>query len=175
LQGTRTIQKGIDAKQQILNEIGKDKADLIEPVEIDLSTLQKVRDFAELFRKRADTKLNILINNAGIQALKKRYTADGFEENFGINYLAHFLLTLLLLPFLEDTARLTGIPPRIVHVSSESHRMVAEVDFEDWSMEKVEFETHRAYGISKLGNLLFSRELNEINSKKKNNKLKLRD
>jgi len=161
LLGARTMEKGIQAKKEILEKIGEDKAHLIEPIEINLSSLDHVRTFAQLFQKRADTRLHILMNNAGVKAMSRRHTVDGSEENFGVNHLAPFLLTLLMIPYLEDTAKITGISSRIVNVASNIHYRLQEVDYDDYNSEKIECDGNNFYAKSKLANILCSRELAE--------------
>ncbi|KAI1114877.1 putative short-chain dehydrogenase [Nemania sp. NC0429] len=92
----------------------------IEVIDMDLDSLDSVKNAAQEFLKRSP-KLNVLINNAGVMACPKTITVDGFERQFAVNYLAHFTLTTLLLP-----ALLAGSSPafnsRVVWVSSGGHR-----------------------------------------------------
>src|SRR5258705_4965303 len=90
-----------------------------------------------------------MINNAGVMAPPLTRTADGFELQFGTNHLGHFALTNLLLD------HVTG---RVVTVSSTGHRM-GRIDFDDLNWERKAYRTWRAYGQSKLANLLFTAEL----------------
>lgn len=97
--------------------------------------------------------LDLLINNAGVMALPRRETtADGFEMQFGTNYLGHFALTAGLLPLLRKASE-----PRIVSVSSLAHR-TAFIDFDDLQGARV-YSPWKAYGQSKLAMLIFAREL----------------
>ncbi len=115
---------------------------------LDLSDLASVRAFAETFHKEHD-KLDCLINNAGVMALPRTLTKDGFEMQIGTNHLGHFALTGLLLD------RLTAArEARVVTVSSQAHR-VGTIDFEDMMGER-RYDKWRAYGQSKLANLLFT-------------------
>ena len=91
----------------------------------------------------------MLINNAGVMAIPQRRTADGFEMQFGTNHLGHFALTNLLLPHVTD---------RVVTVSSGAHRM-GRIVFDDLNWERRATGRGRAYGQSKLANLLFMLEL----------------
>ena len=126
-------------------------ADTVEVMELDLADLASVRSFAETFQGRHDGP-DLLVNNAGVMALPHRTTADGFEMQFGTNHLGHFALTGLLLPGL--TAR---PDPRVVTVSSGAHKM-GKIDFGDLQGER-SYKKWKAYGQSKLANLLFAFEL----------------
>jgi NAD(P)-dependent dehydrogenase (short-subunit alcohol dehydrogenase family) len=112
---------------------------------LDLASLASVREFA------ADWKgeLDLLINNAGVMVPPLSRTAEGFELQFGTNHLGHFALTNLLLE------HVTG---RVVTVSSTGHRFGA-IDFADLGWERKPYKAWRAYGQSKLANLLFTAEL----------------
>ena len=93
--------------------------------------------------------IDLLINNAGVMIPPLSRTADGFELQFGTNHLGHFALTNLLLP------NVTG---RVVTVSSDAHRF-GRIDFDDLNWERRRYRRWRAYGQSKLANLLFTAEL----------------
>jgi NAD(P)-dependent dehydrogenase (short-subunit alcohol dehydrogenase family) len=112
---------------------------------LDLASLESVREFAAGWSDPID----ILINNAGIMIPPLSRTADGFELQFGTNHLGHFALTNLLLP------HVTG---RVVSVASGAHRM-GSIDFDDLNWERKSYKAWRAYGQSKLSNLLFTAEL----------------
>ncbi|OEU85989.1 oxidoreductase [Streptomyces abyssalis] len=111
---------------------------------LDLADLASVRAFAEEWQGTLD----LLINNAGVMAIPERRTADGFEMQIGTNHLGHFALTNLLLP------HITG---RVVTVSSTAHRM-GRIAFDDLNSHSG-YSRWRAYGQSKLANLLFTAEL----------------
>jgi NAD(P)-dependent dehydrogenase (short-subunit alcohol dehydrogenase family) len=113
--------------------------------ELDLASLASVREFAAAW----DGEIDLLINNAGVMAPPLTRTADGFELQFGTNHLGHFALTNLLLE------HVTG---RVVTVSSTAHRF-GRIDFEDLNWERKPYNAWRAYGQSKLANLLFTAEL----------------
>src|ERR671910_2289796 len=119
--------------------------------ELDLASLDSVRAFTERFRSKHDG-LDLLINNAGVMAPPRRRTADGFELQFGTNHLGHFLLTTLLLEQMEgrDDAR-------VVTLSSNAHKF-GRIAFGNLSGDRRYFRW-RAYGQSKLANLLFALEL----------------
>ena len=112
---------------------------------LDLTSLASVRAFATDWRGDID----VLVNNAGVMATPERRTADGFELQIGTNHLGHFALTNLLLPQIRE---------RVVTVSSTGHR-VGEIHLDDLNWERRPYHSWRAYGQSKLANLLFTTEL----------------
>ncbi len=112
---------------------------------LDLASLSSVREFAADW----EGEIDLLINNAGVMVPPLGRTADGFELQFGTNHLGHFALTNLLLE------HITG---RVVSVSSTAHRF-GSIDFEDLNWERRSYKAWRAYGQSKLANLLFTSEL----------------
>ncbi len=120
-------------------------------MQLDLSDLDSVRRFAEAFRAK-HSRLDLLINNAGIMVPPYGKTAQGFETQFGVNHLGHFALTGALLDLIVDTPG-----SRIVNVSSVAHYL-GKIDFSDLNWEKG-YKAQAAYGQSKLANLLFTYEL----------------
>jgi NAD(P)-dependent dehydrogenase (short-subunit alcohol dehydrogenase family) len=124
--------------------------------ELDLADLDSVREFAEGFESAYDG-LDVLVNNAGVMAIPRRETADGFETQFGVNHLGHFALTGLLLDSLRAGATEGERDRRIVTVSSGAHQ-IGKIDFSDLQSER-SYDKWRAYGQSKLANLLFAYEL----------------
>ena len=112
---------------------------------LDLADLASVRAFAE------DTHddIDVLINNAGVMNVPASRTVDGFELQFGTNHLGHFALTNLLLPRIMD---------RVVVLSSGAHRY-GKIRLDDPNWEHGRYDRYRAYGQSKLSNLLFASEL----------------
>jgi NAD(P)-dependent dehydrogenase (short-subunit alcohol dehydrogenase family) len=123
----------------------------VDVMQLDLSRLHDVRTFAKEFAARYP-KLDVLINNAGLVLDKHILTEDGLETTFQVNHLGPFLLTNLLLDNLKAAA-----PSRIVNVASTAHRGVT-IDFDDLQNESG-YRSMRAYGKSKLCNILFTREL----------------
>lgn len=117
----------------------------------DLSSLDAVRGLAKQILSEHD-RLDVLVNNAGIIAREREETEDGYELTFTVNYLAHFLLTNLLLPLLRNSA-----PARIVNVASAGQ---SPVDFRDVMLER-SYDGMRAYTQSKLAQILFTFELAE--------------
>jgi NAD(P)-dependent dehydrogenase (short-subunit alcohol dehydrogenase family) len=123
----------------------------VEIVTADLTSLADVRQLAADVVSRT-SRLDVLVNNAGGAFFSRDVTRDGYEMTFGVNHLAPFLLTNLLLPLLTSAA-----PARIVTVASRAHKR-ATLDFDDL-MTTRGYTTMRAYARSKLANILFTREL----------------
>ena len=145
----RNTAKGREAAARIKKEYPKADVDVVQ---LDLADLASVRKFVKDFRK-SYSRLDLLINNAGVMAPPYGKTADGFELQFGTNHLGHFALTLLLLDMLK---KVPG--SRVVTVSSGAHAF-GMLDFEDLNWEKRRYNAWQAYGDSKLANLYFTREL----------------
>jgi NAD(P)-dependent dehydrogenase (short-subunit alcohol dehydrogenase family) len=116
-----------------------------EVMRLDLADLGSVREFAAAW----EGEIALLINNAGVMVPPLTRTADGFELQFGTNHLGHFALTNLLLE---------SVTGRVVNVSSTGHRF-GRIDFDDLNWERKTYRAWRAYGQSKLANLLFTAEL----------------
>ena len=123
----------------------------VSHVVADFASLDQVRRMAAEVAGRHD-RIHVLVNNAGTTTPKYRRTEDGFEWHFGVNHLAPFLLTNLLLDRVK-----AGAPARIVNVASAAHHR-AKMDFDDLNLEK-SYNTWMGYSISKLENILFSIEL----------------
>jgi NAD(P)-dependent dehydrogenase (short-subunit alcohol dehydrogenase family) len=140
--------RGEAARQEIIRE--SNNQDLSVGL-VDLARLDSVRSFADDFRQKF-SRLDVLVNNAGIYASKRVVTADGFEATFAINHLAHFLLTNLLLELMKASA-----PSRIVNVSSEAQSR-GHINFNDLHGER-KYSGWTSYPQSKLANVLFTYEL----------------
>lgn len=145
----RSMEKGSEAKGKIEEEFPNSSLELRK---LDLSSLESVKDFAEEYSANHE-ELHILCNNAGIMAIPRQETEDGFEKQFGVNHLGHFALTARLFPLLKETDEET----RIVTQSSGLHKN-GEINFEDLMMEE-EYDKWDAYAQSKLANVLFAYEL----------------
>lgn len=144
----RSLDRGEEAAEEVQAE--SPDAD-VEVRELDLGSLDSVEEFAEGFAADHD-ELDVLMNNAGVMAVPRQETEDGFELQLGVNHLGHFALTGRLL---DDILEAEGT--RVVTVSSGAHRS-GEIDFEDLHGED-EYTKWGAYGQSKLANLLFALEL----------------
>ena len=121
----------------------------------DLARMDDVRRLAvELLE--AHPRIDVLANNAGAMFTSRHVTPDGFEQTFALNHLASFLLTNLLLE------RLTASRGRVVTTASDAHKG-GLVDLDDLQSERGRFRPGRAYGTSKLCNVLFTRELQRRN------------
>jgi NAD(P)-dependent dehydrogenase (short-subunit alcohol dehydrogenase family) len=144
----RNLEKGEAARKEV--EAHAPGAQL-ELQELDLASLDSVREFAERF-KAGHEGLDLLINNAGVMATPRRSTADGFELQFGTNHLGHFALTGLLIGEMEGRE-----DARVVTLSSTAHKF-GRIAFDNLGGDRRYFRW-RAYGQSKLANLLFALEL----------------
>jgi NAD(P)-dependent dehydrogenase (short-subunit alcohol dehydrogenase family) len=145
----RNEAKGREAVSKIRNQFPDAK---ISFDVLDLANLASVTDFARRFAT-AHSSLDLLINNAGVMALPTRQTtADGFEMQFGTNYLGHYALTAQLLPLLRRAQQ-----PRVVSLSSIAHR-TGFIQFSDLQGERF-YSPWKAYNQSKLAMLMFALEL----------------
>jgi NAD(P)-dependent dehydrogenase (short-subunit alcohol dehydrogenase family) len=145
----RNAAKGHQAISKIRNQFPDAK---ISFEALDLANLASVADFARRFAT-AHASLDLLINNAGVMALPTRQTtADGFEMQFGTNYLGHYALTAQLLPLLRSAQQ-----PRVVNLSSIAHR-TGFIQFGDLQGERL-YSPWKAYNQSKLAMLMFALEL----------------
>ena len=133
----RDVAKGEAAAETIAGET--------EVRQLDLADLASVRAFADAW----EGDLDVLVNNAGVMAIPESRTKDGFEMQIGTNHLGHFALTNLLLPRISD---------RVVTISSGAHR-TGKISLDDLNWEARGYQRWRAYGQSKLANLLFTLEL----------------
>ncbi|GJP32084.1 hypothetical protein CLOM_g16622 [Closterium sp. NIES-68] len=122
---------------------------------LDLGSLKSVRAFAADY-----LRLNRPLNNAGVMMCPFMLTADGYENQFGTNHVGHFLLTNLLLPKLKETAKKDNTEARIVIVSSAAHQFPYPGGIRlDAINASTGYDSIKAYGQSKLANVLHAREL----------------
>jgi NAD(P)-dependent dehydrogenase (short-subunit alcohol dehydrogenase family) len=146
----RNLEKGNAAAQKIRNQ---NKNANVRIMSLDLADLSSVKRFAEEFKSQY-SRLDRLINNAGVMIPPRSKTTDGFDLQFGTNHLGHFALAARLISLLQQTKG-----SRVVNVSSSAHRF-GNLDFEDLNWEKRKYKAWRAYGDSKIANLYFIGELN---------------
>ena len=138
--------------QDTLNEIKKEsKSDKIHFLQLDLASLDSVRNFSQKFHQ-LETQLDVLINNDGIILCSHASTKDGFEMQLGTNYLGHFLLTNLLLDLLK-----AATPSRVIIISAFAHKF-GDIRKDDLMSEN-SYGRFKAYFQCKLANNLFSQEL----------------
>jgi len=145
----RNLEKGNNAANKI--KTNHKDAD-VSVMELDLANLNSVKKFAENFKQKY-SRLDLLINNAGVMVPPYSKTADGFELQFGTNHLGPFALTGLLIDLIKDTKN-----SRIVNVSSAAHKY-GNINFDDLNWEKRKYKPWKAYGDSKIANLYFTYEL----------------
>lgn len=145
----RDAEKTETTVQEIRSASHNDK---VEYLLADLSSISEVRRLAEEFKQKYP-RLDVLINNAGMYFATREETVDGYERTFALNHLAYFLLTNLLLEVLKSSA-----PSRIINVSSAAHR-TAVLDFNDLQSKNYGMAGFRAYGLSKLANIMFTYKL----------------
>ena len=144
----RNLSKAEKAKAEVLSEQPNTKLDIMA---LDNASLDSVRAFADAFKSKYD-RLDILLNNAGVMAIPRQETAEGFEMQLGVNHLAHFTLTGLLLDIITKT------PNARIHNTSSSANFNGNINFDDL-MSKENYSRWGAYGQSKLANIFFTYEL----------------
>ena len=150
IMASRNAQKAETATAEIMKEnpFGK-----VIVMELDLGSLDSVKNFATAFKKQYE-RLDILLNNAGIMMTPYQLTKDGFESQLGTNHLGHFALTGLLIKIINSTPG-----SRIVNVSSIAHKK-GKFDFNDLLYDNGKsYDPMKAYQRSKIANLLFTYEL----------------
>ncbi|MDB5011578.1 MAG: short-chain dehydrogenase/reductase [Mucilaginibacter sp.] len=144
--------RNLKSAEQALIKIQEHKGTgTLETALLDLSSLTSVNQFAETFVQKHQ-QLHLLINNAGVMIPPASKTAEGYELQFGVNFLGHFALTGYLYPLLKTTSG-----SRIVTLSSLAY-LNGVIDFDNLKSEK-DYDAMREYCQSKLANLLFSVEL----------------
>jgi NAD(P)-dependent dehydrogenase (short-subunit alcohol dehydrogenase family) len=152
--GAKVIMVGRDQEKCVatMKRIQEDSGNqTVEYLLADLSSQDQIRALAETFYRQYD-HLDVLVNNAGGFFMRRRLSVDGFEMTFALNHLNYFLLTNLLLDAIKASQS-----ARVVNVSSDSHRGQI-LDFNDLQLTKG-YNPMRAYGRSKLANVLFTYEL----------------
>lgn len=148
----RDIKKGKEALGDILED------GMVQLLELRLDSLTNVRSFVEGFKSKT-SKLNILINNAGIMAVPTHtLTEDGFESQLGTNHLGHFLLFQLLKPLLLSSST-PDFNSRVVNVSSNGHR-ICHINFDDINLSKEgAYNPWVGYAQSKTAGILMANEI----------------
>ena len=146
----RSVEKGEVARKQIIRLY---PSSIIQVMQLDLADLKSIHRFAVTFRE-SHAHLDVLLNNAAVMMAPYGLTKDGFESQMGTNHLGHFALTGVLLDVLKKSPG-----ARVVNVSSLSHKQ-GMMDFDNLLFENAkDFSPMKAYGRSKLANLLFTYEL----------------
>ncbi|XP_028822032.1 retinol dehydrogenase 12 isoform X1 [Denticeps clupeoides] len=171
----RDLERGEEARREVAENGGHQN---VVVRKLDLSDAKSIRAFAEqvirgtalsstcgprwptaadvlhplCFLSLEEKRVNILVNNAGVMLCPYSKTADGFEMQFGVNHLGHFLLTYLLMDLMKKSA-----PARIVNVASVAHTW-GSIQLDDINSERG-YNARRAYGQSKLANILCTRSL----------------
>jgi len=147
----RNREKAESAATEIRSRSGNDDVQLVD---LDLADLDSVAACAKEVLDRFE-RIDVLINNAGLQLKERTHTKQGFETTFGVNHLGHFLLTDLLLDRIRASA-----PARIVNLSSVGHNFARSgLPFDDLQHDVTRYTANGAYCESKLANILFTREL----------------
>jgi len=143
-------ESSMSAIQQLKMQTNNDK---IYFMHINLASLESISHFAQNFQAKFQ-KLDILINNAGVICSQRKFSADGIELTFAINYISHVYLSLKLIELLK-----TSKPSRVIVLSSVVHKR-SQIAWDDLMLQK-SYGSLKAYGQSKLALFLFSRELNK--------------
>ncbi len=145
---SRDMNRGEEARQEVMFISKSNQVDLLQ---CDLASLSDVRRFSCDFIARY-SRLDVLINNAGIYTEKRMETVDGYEYQIGVNHLGHFLLTRMLLDLMKKSS-----PSRIINVASGAH-FGGKIDFADIQSTR-KYSGWKAYAQAKLANILFTYEL----------------
>lgn len=145
----RNLEKAEQAKAEVLAD---NPTAVLDVMPLDNASLASVRDFVNAFKAKYD-RLDILLNNAGLMAIPRALTEDGFETQLGVNHLAHFALTGLLMDVISAT------PGARIHNVSSSAAFSGRIDLNDLMGEEA-YSRWGAYGQSKLANAAFATELN---------------
>jgi len=140
------------AAEKVAASIKKETGGTVDVLQMDLSSLASIREFAEQVKAKYSC-IHQLINNAGIMFAPQSKTGDGFDITMGTNHLGPHYLTQLLLPLLRHTE-----PARIINLSSLAHQN-GVMDFDNFNFEKGSYSKNTVYGTSKLANILFTRQL----------------
>ena len=154
-------QSKYDSAMERVREAKPTATSFVKFLEIDLSSFASIKAAASQFLEQ-EQRLDILMNNAGINVDVEKFTEDGYQRAFGTNHMGHALLTKLLLPTLQKTAAAPGSDVRIVNLSSQGHHQAPKpTGFlpDKCKTEMAEYGPFAKYGQSKLCNLLHAKEL----------------
>ena len=149
----RNQQKARQLKSQVAIKYPKSQLHLMPPC--DFSKLDEVQRCAQYIAQNYKT-IDFLVNNAGTALMSKQFSEGGIEKNFVVNHLAHFVLTMHLLPNLK-----TANHARIIHTSSEAHYKPNSNFMKDLNFTEKKYFVLDAYGNSKLANVMFAISLSE--------------
>ena len=152
LLAARNEEKGKAAVAEVHNLVPNAQVELLR---LDLASQRSIRAAATEVSERF-SQLDLLINNAGIMAMPKTKTEDGFESQFGVNHLGHWSLTALLMDNLTAAES-----ARVVTVTSTAHHLIWNVNFDDPHMHK-KYSAWNAYSQSKLANYYFALGLHNM-------------
>jgi len=144
----RDASRGKTSFEYVRRESGNNSGELFLA---DLSSQQQIRELVHAYRAKHN-KLHVLVNNAGVIMSRRALTEDGIEMTFAVNYLAYYMLTILLMDLLKDSA-----PSRIINISSGIHRAIS-MDFSNLQGEK-KYNRDTIYAQSKLADIIFTNEL----------------
>lgn len=144
---SRSLDKGEKAKHSIGEVKGR-----VDVMQLDIQDFSSIQAFVNNFKTKYE-RLDVLLNNAGIMMTPYNKTKEGFESQIGTNHLGHFKLTGLLLDLIKNTPN-----SRVVNVSSAAHKW-GDMNFNNLQYENGDYTPMKAYGRSKLANLLFTYEL----------------
>lgn len=150
IMAVRNLEKAVEALGSIVEEVPTAS---LEVRSLDLGSLESVRSFAAAVLAEHEV-IDLLINNAGVMGTPRHETANGFEQQFGINHLGHFALTALLMP-----ALLRAEQARVVTVTSTARHFGGQLNVHDPHFRSG-YNPWRSYGQSKMANLHFGVELN---------------
>ncbi len=155
--GARTQEKALAAIAEIKEAVPNAS---IEYIHCDLADLSSVQQCAKDFTSK-NSRLDILLLNAGIMLVPAALTKDGYETQFGTNHVGHALLTKLLLPTLLKTAEEPGADVRVISLSSLGHMFAPSsgISFAELKTPMASTFSVRRYGQSKLANILFASEM----------------
>jgi NAD(P)-dependent dehydrogenase (short-subunit alcohol dehydrogenase family) len=155
--GARTSKRGHAAIEEIVSDVPSAKGK-IHYFEIDMASLASVKRAADLILNEND-RLDILMNNAGLAEVPAGVSTDGYEIQFGTNYMGPTLFTRLLLPLLQKTAETPNSDVRIINLSSELFKMAPTqgILFTDLCTPMPKINSVARYGQSKLANYFFSK------------------